>query len=220
MVDWHLPKCKCCVWTNWHWTNRFRRYCLDRIPWRWIFHPRDVRIENSCFCCRHIRPIVRSIFLRQVFVNTNPRRKHLVSHKQNWHWLSCTKPQSNESVRNNHSLPHSFSICRCFGNMLDSFRDRLNQIRKNTWTGYLYDHLEIFFEYTRSIFFKDRPDSFNLDKKNFLSRVRSKKIITNKNSFLLANTFCFHKKGYMKSSKIRKAINFNFKKNPFFHNWW
>tara|TARA_A100001015_G_C14759974_1_gene621026 strand:- start:16 stop:849 length:834 start_codon:yes stop_codon:yes gene_type:complete len=75
---------------------------------------------------------------------------------------------------------------------------------------------KIIFEYTKSIFFKNRRDSLNLEKKDFFyNSQNSEKIITNKNSLLFANTFAFHAKGKQKKGLIRKAINFNFKKAPF-----
>ena len=77
---------------------------------------------------------------------------------------------------------------------------------------------KIFFEYFSSIFFDNKTDSFNLDKNDYYNNLKSKKIITKKNSFLLANTFCFHKKSHTNNNKIRKAINFNFRKNPFILN--
>jgi len=163
-------------------------------------------------------------FLKKFFLN-NTKFKNLVNYVQGSNY-NISYVYYDEIYELNHRRKYNETEIMHRDTFYDTFKawfyindiDKLNAPFTIIEGSHKLTLKKIFFEYTRSIFFKDRPDSFNLDKKNFLSRIRSKKIITNKNSFLLANTFCFHKKGYMKSSKIRKAINFNFKKNPYFHN--
>ena len=73
----------------------------------------------------------------------------------------------------------------------------------------------ILFEYLNSIFYKKNTDSPAIENSNIDFNFTEKSITCKKNSLLIANTFSFHRRGEFDYNKVRKAIHFYYRSNPF-----
>ena len=120
-------------------------------------------------------------------------------------WLYLTDSDDNNGPLVILPGSHKFSLKRVFNSYIESIKYSLyvkkkDKLKKeNILNNYAKDNYQ---------YFRYKNIKNNLDRD-------SKKLISKSNSFILANTHCIHRRGDAKKNKIRDAIHFYSRENPF-----